>query len=320
MIRIATRRSALARAQAHQVGELLVERTGRPFELVPLATTGDRDPGRAIGTFDAKGLFVDAVREAVLDGRADCVVHSLKDVPTEPAAGLVLGAIPPRADPRDLLVTRRGYPLATLPDGAVVGTSSGRRAVQLRRTRPRLLVTPLRGNLDTRLGKVAAGELDAVVVALAGLQRLYTDTAHGGLGPLGLPLKAVALEPGECLPAPGQGALAVECRADDARTRSALETLDHLPSRRAVEAERALLAALGGGCLAPVGALCSLDGRGGLDLTGMVADPERGRMLRRSLQGAFDHAVQLGEELAADLLAAGGDELLASARAGARGA
>ncbi len=313
-VRIATRRSALARAQAHQVGEQLALRTGRPFALVALATTGDLQPQRAVAAFDAKGLFVDAVRQAVLDGDADCVVHSLKDVPTEPAHGLVVAAIPSRADPRDLLVTRQGYPLAALPDGSTVGTSSGRRSVQLRRTRPKLLVMPLRGNLDTRLGKVASGELDAVVVALAGLQRLYTDPEHGGLGPLGLPLKAVPLEPGECLPAPGQGALAVECRADDARTRSALEAIDHLPTRRAVEAERALLAALGGGCLAPIGALCSLDGRGGLDLTGMVADAERGRMLRRSLQGPFDQAERLGRDLAADLLAAGGADLLAAVR------
>ncbi|HEY8341365.1 MAG TPA: hydroxymethylbilane synthase, partial [Egibacteraceae bacterium] len=201
MLRIATRRSALARAQAFQTGQLLQVRTGEPFELVPLATTGDLHPDRAVGDFDTKGLFVDAIRAAVLDGDCDVAVHSFKDLPSDPVDGLVVAAVPPREDPRDVLVSRDGAVLSTLADTATVGTSSQRRRLQLLRARPGLSVLPLRGNLDTRLRRVADGELDAVVVAFAGLRRLYRPEAEGGVGALGLPLTAAPLEPGECLPA-----------------------------------------------------------------------------------------------------------------------
>jgi hydroxymethylbilane synthase len=214
-VRIATRRSALARAQAHQTGLLIKARTGADFELVPMATTGDRHPERAVGDFDTKGLFVDTVRQAVLDGDCDLVVHSFKDLPTDPTPGLALGAVPRRADPRDVLVTRDGYAFANLPPMAMVGTSSERRRLQLLKVKPSLQVLPVRGNLDTRLRKVADGELDGVVVAAAGMQRLFVPPEQGGTGALGLPLKAYVLEPGECLPAAAQGALAIECREDD---------------------------------------------------------------------------------------------------------
>lgn len=301
MIRIATRRSALARAQAHQTGVRITERTGQPFELVPMSSTGDDHPERRIESFDVKGLFVDHIREAVLSGDCHVAVHSFKDVPTEPHPGLVVAAIPGREDPRDLLVTREGRTFAALPATGIVGTSSERRRLQLLRVKPGLQILPLRGNLDTRLRKVADGEYDAVVVALAGVKRLYTSPERGGLGPLDLPLKAVPLEPGEMVPAPAQGAIAIECRADDARTRSLLEAVDHLPSRKAVEAERAFLAALGAGCTTPAGALCSLTGLGGLELLGMLGDPVNRRVLRLSTAGGFDQGVEIGTRLGTEM-------------------
>lgn len=301
MLRIATRRSALARAQAFQVGKLLTERTGSPFELVPLTTTGDRAPERAVTEFDTKGLFVDSIRAAVLSGDADLAVHSAKDLPGETVDGLVIGAYPLRADPRDLLVTREGFALATLPGAATVGTSSARRAVQLLRTKPGLSVLPIRGNVDTRLGKVADGEFDAVVLAAAGLSRLYVDERDGGLGPLTLPLKAYALEPGECVPAPAQGALAVECREDDADALAACRSIDDRPTRQRVVAERAFSQRLGGGCLAAVGALCSLTGQGQLELIGMLGDVGRRRMLRLSSRGDYRSPEALGQGLADEM-------------------
>jgi hydroxymethylbilane synthase len=297
-LRIATRRSTLARAQAFQFGRLVAERTGVPFELVPMATTGDRQPDRPVTRFEVKGLFVDTIREAVTDGDCHVAVHSFKDMPTDPAPRLLLGAVPQREDPRDVLVTRDGYALATLPPVSTVGTSSERRRLQLLRAKPSLQVLPLRGNLDTRLGKVAEGEFDAVVVAVAGLRRLYTPESAGGAGPLRLPLKAAALEPGECLSAPGQGALGVECREDDAGTRRLLAAVDDLDTRVAVAAERAFLAGTGGGCLAAVGALCRHSGGGMLELAGMVGDPARRLVFRQSAQGPAHRPEALGGELA----------------------
>lgn len=301
VIRIATRRSALARAQAHQTGLRITERTGQAVELVPMSSTGDDHPERRIDAFDVKGLFVDTIRRAVLEGDCQIAVHSFKDVPTAPQPGLMIAAIPGREDPRDLLVTRDGRPFAGLQDGAFVGTSSERRRLQLLRVKPGLQVLALRGNLDTRLRKVADGELDAVVVALAGVKRLYTSPERGGVGPLDLPLKAIPLEAGEMVPAPAQGAIAIECREDDARTRSLLEAVDHLPSRRAVEAERAFLAAVEGGCTTPVGALCSLTGLGGLELLGMLGDPVNRRVLRLSTTGGFDQGVEIGTRLGTEM-------------------
>jgi hydroxymethylbilane synthase len=324
VLRIATRRSALAQAQAFQTGRLLARRTGAEFELVPLATTGDLHPDTAVGDFGVKGLFVDTIRQAVLDGDCDLAVHSFKDLPTEHCPGLVVGAVPPREDPRDILISRHGYALATLPALATVGTSSERRRLQLLRAKPSLQVLPVRGNLDTRLRKVGDGEFDAVVVAFAGLRRLYAPAEAGGVGALGLPLTAAPLEPGECLPAAAQGAIAVECRVDDDAALAACHEIDDLPTRRTVAAERAFLAAVGGGCLAPVGALCSLTGAGVpggaggfkppglLELAGMVGDPARRQVLRLSRQAPYDQPEQLGEALAAQLLAAGGDALMAS--------
>lgn len=298
---VATRRSRLARTQASYVADALAEATGRPAELVPLSTTGDEHPERAVEAFDAKGLFVDGVRRAVLDGRAHCAVHSFKDLPSERFAGLLVGAVPEREDPRDLLVTREGARLSNLPRGAKVGTSSARRKAQLQRARRDLLVQPLRGNLDTRLGRVAGGDLDAVVVAVAGVRRL---------GPLDLPVKAIALEHGECLHAPAQGALAVECRDDDGETLDALKLIEHDETRALVRAERALLARLQGGCTAPIGAHASLLGDGRMELLGMVSDPGGTHLHRASHQAAADQPELLGRTLAETLLDAGGREVL----------
>nr|MDP8978913.1 hydroxymethylbilane synthase [Actinomycetota bacterium] len=241
MLRIATRRSALARAQAFQVGRALAAGAGDSFELVPMAATGDVQPRRAVADFETKGLFVDTLRRAVASGDCDVAVHSYKDLPTQPVDGLVVAAVPVREDPRDLLVTREGHTLESLPEHATVGTSSQRRSLQLRCVRPGLRVVGIRGNLDTRLRAVAGGELDAVVVARAGVRRLYADPSHGGVGRMALPLTTLALEPSECLPAPGQGALAVECRTGDERALAACRLLDDPATRRAVEAERAFL-------------------------------------------------------------------------------
>lgn len=307
--RVATRRSALARAQAGLVADALAEATGRPAELVPMATTGDEQPDRAIEAFDAKGVFVDRTREAVLARDCDLVVHSYKDLPTAPAEGLVIGAVPRRADPRDLLVTRDGLSLSAIPrtHPFTVGTSSARRRAQLARIRRDLLLQPLRGNLDTRLSKVADGTLDAVVVALAGVQRL---------GPVQHAVKAVPLEPGEVLPAPAQGALALECRADDQDTRDALALLDDAETHLCVRAERTFLTALAGGCTMPIGALARLrtgsvdDGR--VELLGLVADPNGSTVLRASHEAATSAVDDLGRTLAATLLGQGGDEILAA--------
>jgi hydroxymethylbilane synthase len=308
-IRIATRRSALARAQAYQTGLQIAERTGADFELVPMATTGDLSPDRAVADFDTKGLFVDTVRRAVLEGDCDLVIHSFKDLPSDPVEGLALGAVPKRADPRDVLITRDGYAFANLPPTAIIGTSSERRRLQLLKVKPGLQVLPVRGNLDTRLRKVADGELDGVVVALAGMQRLFTSPERGGTGPLGLPLKAYVLEPGECLPAAAQGALAVECRADDDDAFAACKAVNDLPTRAQVTAERAFMTALGGGCLAAVGALCTLTGHGALELIGFMGDPGRRHMVRLSAEGPYKDPEGLGRRLAADVASALGLDL-----------
>ena len=309
--RIATRRSALAQTQARQVGAALEDATGRPFELVPMATTGDEHPDRALESFDTKGLFVDATRQAVLDGDCHLVVHSYKDLPTEPADGLTIGAVPQRVDPRDALVTRAGHRLADLPRDRLVtlGTSAPRRKAQLQKARRDVLIQPIRGNLETRLGKVVSGEVDGVVLALAGLLRLQ---------PQGFDLTVMPLEHGEVLHAPAQGALAIECRVDDAATRKALRRLDDPTTRTEVTAERELLLQLQGGCTAPIGAHATLlpgpSGQDRLELLGMLSDPSGTRLYRASHETAADEPELLGRVMAATLLQAGGQEVLVDLR------
>ena len=296
ILRIGTRGSALALAQTGHVAEAL-EKAGAKVEVVVVSTPGDRSsaPIAEIGV----GVFTSALRDALAADEIDVAVHSYKDLPTAPDPRLVLAAVPPREDPRDALVARDGLTLGELPVGSTVGTGSPRRAAQLEALGLGLTIVPLRGNVDTRIRKVADGELDAVVLARAGIARLgrtaeITET----------------LEPIQMLPAPAQGALAVECRVDDVDTEHLLQsTLDDSSSRAAVTAERAMLAALEAGCSAPVGALADvvedLDDDGAvvyrLSLRGVAATPEND-MLRASATGDLTAAEELGRALAAELL------------------
>lgn len=311
-IRIASRRSNLAQVQARAVGESLQAATGRPYEVVPMATTGDEHPDRALDAFDTKGLFVDATRRAVLDGDCHLVVHSYKDLPTEAAEGLVIAGVPARVDPRDALVTREGWRLADLPRDrqVAIGTSAPRRRAQIAKHRPDVLTQPIRGNIETRLGKVTGGEVDGVVLALAGLLRAK---------PQGFDLTVVPLEHGEVLHPPAQGALACECRVDDAATRKALKRIDHEDTRLAVAAEREMLAQLQGGCTAPIGAHAEVvtapTGAKHLELLGMVANPTGTRVLRASHQTSADEPELLGRVMAATLLEQGADDILSRVRA-----
>jgi hydroxymethylbilane synthase len=301
-LRIGTRRSALALAQSGAVADLL-RAAGHQVELVEIVTEGDRSAA-AVAQIGSTGVFVTELRQRLLDGTVDVAVHSFKDLPTQPADGIALAAVPQRADPRDALVSVGDLMLAELPNGARVGTGSPRRAAQLRALGFGLDVVPIRGNVDTRLGRVASGDLDAIVVAAAGLQRL------GRLGEA-----SEILDPGQMLPAPAQGALAIECRASDEVLVAALATaLDDPTTRAAVAAERALLAALEAGCSAPVGALADVSmGEAGDDelyLRAVVASFDGERTIKLSVTGALAEAASLGERLARDLLEAGAADLM----------
>jgi len=303
-LRLGTRGSALARAQSSTVAAALGE-LGRKVELVEISTAGDRS-SEAIATLGGTGVFVSALRDALLAGEIDLAVHSYKDLPTAPAAELAIAAVPRREDPRDVLVARDGLTLAGLVVGATVGTGSPRRIAQLHALGYGLVPVPIRGNVDTRLGKVVAGEVDAVVLARAGLARLDR-----------LDAVTETLDPLQMLPAPAQGALAVECRAGDSELRVLLATLDHQDTRAAVTAERALLAALEAGCTAPVGALAEVaDGEDGLELflRGSVTAVDGSDAVRLSATGPVNTAESIGRRLAAELIADGASELLGSTR------
>jgi hydroxymethylbilane synthase len=294
--RLGTRGSKLALWQAEHVAAALRALPAAPaVELQVITTQGDRAADVPLPLLSGQGVFARAIEDALLAGAIDLAVHSLKDLPGQDRPGLVLAAFPPRADARDALV---GAPFAALPAGARVATSSPRRAAQLLAARPDLRVVGIRGNVDTRLRKLEAGGLDALVLAVAGLERLgLADRV------------AEALSPALCLPAVGQGALAVQCRADDAPTRAVVALLDDPPTRAAVEAERGLLAALGGGCKIPIAGYATPEGNG-LRLDGLVAAPDGSRLVREALVGTRDAPAALGGALAARLLAAGGASLL----------
>jgi len=322
-LHIATRQSSLALAQADLVaGGLREAWPDLTVVLVPVATEGDRRRDVSTGEIGGKGVFTAAVQEAVLAGRADVAVHSAKDLPAAQVPGLVLAAAPRRADPRDALAAReplRG--LDELPLGAVVGTGSPRRVALLRWLRPDLEVVPLRGNVETRLHKARGGELDAVVLAMAGLQRLgiadEPATGDGGRD-AGTGLDwIVPLDPEVFTPAPGQGSLAVEARADDTRTLGLLSALTDPPSRVALRGERAFLARLGGSCTLPAGALLT-EGNGRLELQGFLAAPDGKGMVRERLAGPGDDPEGLGEGLADRLLAACDPEVRAFVEASRR--
>ncbi|MGB2968531.1 MAG: hydroxymethylbilane synthase [Candidatus Nanopelagicales bacterium] len=305
-VRIATRRSPLAMAQASQVAARLSELCGRSVVLSPVVTTGDVST-EALSTIGGTGVFVGAVRDAVLAGDAEIAVHSLKDLPTAEHRGLAIAAIPVREDPRDALCADDGQTLAELGPGARVGTGSPRRAAQLRALRPDLEIVDIRGNVDTRLAKVTDGELDAVVLAVAGLTRLGRDAAI-----------TEAIDPEHILPAPGQGALAVESRADlanrDPELARALAELNDPQTHVAVTAERALLNRLEAGCSAPVGALATITSSSAPDnhvhLEALTAGADGTRVIRMSATGPASDAGELGRQLAVAMLAAGAAHLL----------
>ena len=299
-IRIGTRRSLLATTQAGLVADDL-RALGHDVELVEITTEGDVSP-EPLETIGGTGVFVSALRDALLDGRVDAAVHSLKDLPTATADGLVVAAVPRREDPRDALVARDGLTLGELPEGARVGTGSPRRRAQLNALGLGLEVVGLRGNVDTRVRTVADGDLDAVVLARAGLARLGR-----------LDVVTEMLAPNQVLPAPGQGALAVECRADDDTLRAALAALEDADTRACVDAERSLLATLEAGCSAPVGALAEVvEGWDGpeLSLRAFVGADDGSVDLRRSLAGPVDDPTGLGARLAAILLEDGAADLI----------
>jgi len=281
---IGTRGSALARAQSEWVGrqlEAAVE--GLTWRLEIIRTRGDAIQDRPLAAIGGKGLFTEELEAALRGGGIDIAVHSLKDLPTEMPAGLMVGSIPRRENPADVLV---GSTLAALPKGAKVGTGSERRKALLRDARPDLVVKGIRGNVDTRLAKLAEGQYDAIILAAAGLSRLGIEVEHDPL-----PLDSF-------IPAPGQGALGIQCRRQDGRIQESLSAIDHAMTRLCCKAERSFLAALGGGCSVPAGANASIH-RGELTLNAALA--VRGKMRRVTIKGGAEDAEELGQEAVAAL-------------------
>jgi hydroxymethylbilane synthase len=302
-LRLGTRASTLAMTQSGLIADRL-RATGVEVELVTISTEGDRSQ-QPLVEFGGQGVFVAALREALVRGDVDIAVHSLKDLPTVPDPRLALAAIPQREDPRDVLVARDGLTLGELPQGARVGTGSPRREAQLNALGLGVEVVPIRGNVDTRIAKVLSGDYDGVLLARAGLLRLgRADEATEVIDPL------------QMLPAPGQGALACECRADDDATIHLLSSLDDSDTRAAVTAERSLLATLEAGCSAPVGALAEVaqgDDGDELWLRAVVGSISGSPTIRLSATGLPSEAAAVGERLAAEMLAEGADTLVAVA-------
>jgi hydroxymethylbilane synthase len=299
VLRIATRKSPLALWQAEHVATLLrAAHAGLDVELLPMSTQGDRIQDRSLAAIGGKGLFIKELEVALAERRADIAVHSMKDVPAEMPQGFVIAALLARADPRDALLCLRGSALSDLPAGAKLGTSSLRRRAQILAARPDLAIEPLRGNVDTRLARLENGALDAIVLACAGLVRLGLESRI-----------TTRLAPGTMLPAVGQGAIGIECRSDDTRTRALVGALDDAATHTALAAERAFARTLGGSCQSPIAALARIEGDR-LTLEGLVAEPDGSRLLRESISGVCARAETLGEELARRLLESGARELL----------
>jgi hydroxymethylbilane synthase len=301
VIRLGTRRSHLALTQSGLVADM-IRALGHEVELVEIVSDGDRSQaaGTSLTGASSTGVFVSALRDALLAGEIDVAVHSLKDLPTYPAEGITLVAIPPREDPRDVVVARDGLTLAELPAGSKVGTGAPRRSAQLHALGLGLEISGVRGNVDTRIGKVRSGQYDAVVLARAGLARIDR-----------LDEVTEVLDPLQVLPAPGQGALAVECRTG-ADLADVLAALDDAHTRAAVTAERAVLATLEGGCAAPIGTLAEVvEGDAGeeLWLRAVVLSTDGATAIRRSASGAVADAAGIGRRLAEDMLAEGAAEL-----------
>jgi hydroxymethylbilane synthase len=304
-LRIATRKSQLALWQAEHVAALLrAAHPGLEVDLVPMVTQGDRIQDRTLAAIGGKGLFIKELEVALEEQRADIAVHSMKDLPGDLPEGLTIAAVLERADARDALLTASAGGLDGLPSGARVGTSSLRRQAQLLAARPDLAIETLRGNVDTRLRRLDAGDMDAIVLACAGLVRL------------GLESRITArLDPKICLPAVAQGVIGIECRGADSRTRELLTVLDHRDTRIVVDAERAFAHRLGGSCQSPIAAHARLEGQR-LRLDGLVAEPDGSRLLRDAASGGIDAPAALGALLAERMLAAGAGPLLERLRAG----
>jgi hydroxymethylbilane synthase len=307
--RVGTRGSPLALAQTGHVIEKLKDqdhtlaRKGA-VETVAMTTTGDRVQDKALAAVGGKGLFTKELDEALLDGRIDIAVHSMKDMPTIVPDGIALYAILEREDPRDAFISNKAASLADLPAGATVGTSSLRRRAQVLARRPDLRVVALRGNVGTRLRKLEDGEADATLLAFAGLKRLGQADAATSL-----------IEADDILPAVAQGALAATCRADDLRANSLLSALAHPPTTARVMAERALLAVLDGSCQTPIAALAEITGTGRLMLRGLIAHPDGTDVYRIERTGAAAEAEQIGGEAAQSLLAEAGPDVIKAIKA-----
>jgi hydroxymethylbilane synthase len=301
VLRLGTRASALATTQSGLVADLVRERLGREVELVEVSTEGDRSAA-PLATHRGTGVFVSALRDALLAGTVDFAVHSLKDLPTTPADGITLAATPVREDPRDVVVARDGLTLGELPAGSRLGTGSPRRVSQLEALGLGLELRGIRGNVDTRIRKIREGEVDAIVLARAGLARL------GRLDEV-----TEVLDPLQMLPAPGQGALAIECRSDDEDLVAALAQLDDPATRAAVTAERAVLSTLEAGCSAPLGALADVvEGEDGeeLWLRAVVLSMDGALSVRMSISGPVTDAEELGTRLAGSMLDEGAADLM----------
>lgn len=298
-IRIATRKSPLALWQAEYVkAQLEAHHPGIVVSLVPMSTQGDKILDTPLAKIGGKGLFVKELEQAMLDLRADIAVHSMKDVPVDFPDGLGLAVICERENPFDAFVSPHYQNVAALPVGAVVGTSSLRRQCQLKAQRPDLTIRDLRGNVNTRLAKLDAGEFDAIILAAAGLIRLEKSERIRSL-----------LPPAQSLPANGQGAVGIECRTDDAETLALLAPLEHRPTRLCVQAERAMNRRLNGGCQVPIGAFATLENNT-LHLTGLVGSLDGQSIIKSQINGPAENGEQLGYQLADELLNHGADAIL----------
>jgi hydroxymethylbilane synthase len=309
LLRIATRRSPLALAQTNFVIDALRAHCDIKYEIIHVATKGDLERDRSLAAIGGDGVFVKELFVALQERRADIAVHSLKDLPTSLPAELNAGVVPRREDARDVLITsgNQYHSIAELPPHAVVGTSSLRRAAQLRLVRPDLTIVPLRGNVDTRVRKVQSGEYAAAILAMAGLLRAGLLSKVGGGSPL--PCEVM-------VPAIGQGALFVQCRADDESVRAIIGPINDAPSALATSMERAFLAAIGGGCVAPVGANVTIS-NGSWHLIAVVAATDGTKAVRRTHSGSTSdaaEAISAVESIAADMLQSGAREIIAQAR------
>mgnify|MGYP001178852360 FL=1 len=307
-LRIGTRGSPLALVQAHYVREQLRDSQellseNDAIDIVPIQTTGDRMKDTKLSEIGGKGLFTKEIDLALLSSDVDIAVHSMKDMPTALPQGIVIGCLLPREDPRDALITQNGESYADLPSDAVIGTASLRRSAQLLASRPELHVVSLRGNVDTRLAKLGSGEVDATLLAVAGLKRLGREDVI-----------TTILSVDEMMPAVAQGAIGVACRSEDDDVLEILRPLNHANTVFSITAERAFLAHLDGSCQTPIAALATVDGSGRMILSGLLAALDGSTLVKGSRSGVVSSAAEIGRSLGAQLLAEAGPDFLVSTR------